>query len=221
VGNPKDDNTGSGANLAGTTSDVERRAHILNRDAHAQQVSQGPGSLDPKDLEPHPVADARRWLAKHGVEMKIPKGWRFMGQFHDGRSVSFNHSGNFDGHTADVSFWRLPSDVPVDRLLHAYLGEDLEDLVRLGRVSSHEVRVISDVEGLLLVGGGPAAADELASIDPEQLFMATDGTGRRIMSWRGAMKDQLVIVSFSSPVETFFEARPVYDAMLSSLVLAT
>jgi hypothetical protein len=201
-----------------STPGVENRAHILNKDAHNQQVLAGPGSLDPKDLEAPPV-DARRWLAKRGVEVKIPKGWRFMGQYHEGRSLSFNHSGTTDGHAIDLSFWRLPSDVPVEKLLHAYLGEELEDLLRLGRVSSHDMKTISGIQGLLLVGGGPSSSDDLASLDPEQLFVATDGTGRRIMSWRGAVGDQLLIVSFSSPVETFFDAKPAYDAILSSMAI--
>ena len=59
------------------------------------------------------VADVRRWLAKRGLELLLPDGWRFMGQHLDGSGISFNHSGLGDGHAVEVATWRLADDTPL------------------------------------------------------------------------------------------------------------
>ena len=202
-----------------TNNPVADRAHILNKDALDQKAQEGPGSLDAATLAQPAVADARRWLAKKGVEILVPEGWRFMGMQLEGRAISFNHSGLHDGHNVDVSTWRLADDTPLDKFLVPYV-EEADEFVRLGRLAGHERARVGDVEGVLLVGWGPDNKAELEKADAEALYLATDGTGRRTMSWRGALKrgDEatLLIVSFTSPIDRFFEARSVYDAILKS-----
>ena len=198
------------------------RAHIMNKNALDERALAGPGSLDPQKLAP-PLPDARRWLAKRGVELQVPEGWRFLGIQLEGKSISFNHSGAADGHTVEVSGWQLADDTPLEKFLVPYLDE-VEDLVRLGRLAGHKRMQLGDADGVLLIGWGPDDKPSLASADPEEMFLATDGTGRRTMSWRGAVRrnsggteeSQLLIVSFNSPIETFMEARAVYDAILAS-----
>lgn len=204
---------------AGTTNPIADRAHIINKDALDQKALSGPGSLDPGSLAQPTVADARRWLAKRGIELLVPEGWRFMGTLHEGRGIAFNHSGTAEGHSVELATWRLADDTPLEKFTAPYL-EEAEDLARLGRVASHEMRKLGDAEGVLLVGWGPDSRQALATVDPEALFLATDGTGRRTMSWRGAVErngeNQLYILSFTSPIESFHEARAVYDAILKN-----
>jgi hypothetical protein len=204
---------------ASTSSPLADRAHIINKEALEQKALAGPGSLDPKDLGPPGVPDARRWLAKRGVELLVPEGWRFMGQQHEGRGISFNHSGTAEGHSLEVATWRLADDIPREKFLQPYL-EEAEDLARLGRLAGHETMKVGDVDGVLLVGWGPDSKAELQTANPEALYLATDGTGRRNLSWRGVVQrnneNQLYIVSFSSPIETFMDARAVYDAILKN-----
>jgi hypothetical protein len=55
--------------------------------------------------------------------------------------------------------------------------------------------------------------------DENMIFgLATDGTGRRALSWRGVVDRDgdrsLLILALSSPIETFGDARPCYDALL-------
>lgn len=204
---------------AATANPLADRAHIINKDALDQKALAGPGSLDPSKLDAPTVADARRWLAKRGVELSVPEGWRFMGMHHDGRGISFNHSGTAEGHGVELATWRLADDIPREKFLQPYL-EEAEELARLGRLTSHERVTLGDVEGVLLVGWGPDSREALAGADQEALFLATDGTGRRTMSWRGAVErngeNHLFILSFTSPVESFFEARAVYDAILKN-----
>lgn len=216
---------------AATHSSIEGKAHIINKGALEQAAMAGPGSLDPTTLGPSTAPDARRWLAKRGVELSLPEGWKYLGQQRDGRSVAFHSSGTSDGHGVEVSFFSLRADVPLDKVAHSYTAEDLEEMIRLGRLSSSAEQKIGEVDGLLLVGYGPDSKDALdrlvvekgAEATNEALFLATDGTGLRSMSWRGAVKrgdeNQLVIISFTSPVETFHEARAAYDAMLARAVI--
>lgn len=205
---------------AGTALPLGDRAHIVNKDAHAQKLLAGPGSLDPDSLAPPTISDVRRWLAKRGVELHVPEAWRFMGTSLEGRAISFNHTATHDGHSVELTTWRLADDTPLDKFLAPYLEEAVE-LTRLGRLGAHKALKIGDAEGVLLVGFGPDSKDELLAANQEALFLATDGTGRRTMSWRGAVErhgeSHLVIASFSSPIESFFEARPVFDAMLDRL----
>lgn len=218
---------GEHAPSAATHSSIEGKAHIINKGALEQAAMAGPGSLDPKTLGVPSAPDARRWLAKRGVELMLPDGWRYLGQQRDGRSVAFHSSGTSDGHGVEVSFFSLRADVPLDKIAHSYTAEDLEELIRLGRLSSSATMKVGEVDGLLLVGYGPDSKDALdrlvvekgAEATNEALFLATDGTGLRSMSWRGAVKrgdeNQLVIISFTSPVESFHEARAAYDAILA------
>jgi hypothetical protein len=219
VKDPKSGDTISGLSSGGN---VGEKAHIINKAGLDEKALQGPGSLDPKTLGPPAVADARRWLAKKGVELLLPEGWRFMGLLRDGKSISFNHSGTADGHAVDISTWSLAEDTPLQKFLEPYV-EEVEDMVRLGRLQGHERMKLGDADGILLVGWGPdskPAYKELAATEKgvEEIYLATDGTGRRAMSWRGAVKKanevQLVIISFSSPIDTFMDARAAYDAMV-------
>lgn len=204
---------------AATANPIADRAHIINKDALDQKALAGPGSLDPATLSQPTVADARRWLAKRGVELLVPEGWRFLGTQHEGRGISFNHTGTAEGHSVELATWRLADDTPLEKFSAPYL-EEAEELVRLGRLASHEKVKVGDAEGVLLVGWGPESQAQLASVDSEALYLATDGTGRRTMSWRGAVErggeNHLYILSFTSPIETFFEARAVYDAILKN-----
>lgn len=208
----------------GPASPASEKAHIVNKSAIDQKVLEGPGSLDPTTLTLPTNPDVRRWLAKRGFELFVPEGWRFMGLPFDGRGVSFNHSGNADGHAFELTTWRLADDTPLAGFLKPYLEEG-EELVRLGRLASHSVVTLGDVEGVLFVGFGPDDDEALKSADAEKLYLATDGTNRRTLSWRGVVvrggEAQLLIVSLSSPVESFFLARPVFDAMLGKLRVVT
>ncbi len=219
---PKRQKAGEGT-AATASSPVGDRAHIINKAGLDDKALAGPGSLDPQKLAPPAVPDARRWLAKRGVELLVPEGWRFLGLQLDGRSLSFNHDGTADGHSIDVSSWRLAEDTPLEKFLAPYL-EEVEELVRLGRLQGHKRMKLGDADGILLDGWGPDSKDALAALQAtekgaEELYLSTDGTGRRTLSWRGAVKrgDEalLMILSFSSPIETFMEARPVYEAMLA------
>ncbi|MBI1946734.1 MAG: hypothetical protein HYS27_13635 [Deltaproteobacteria bacterium] len=216
---------------AATHSSIEGKAHIINKGALEQQAMAGPGSLDPSTLGPPTAPDARRWLAKRGVELQLPEGWKYLGQQRDGRSVAFHSSGTSDGHGVEVSFFSLRADVPLDKIAHSYTAEDLDELIGLGRLSSSSELKVGEVDGLLLVGYGPDSKDALdrlvvekgAEATNEALYLATDGTGLRSMSWRGAVKrgdeNQLVIISFTSPVESFHEARAAYDAILAKAIV--
>lgn len=216
---------------AASHSSFEGKAHIINKGALDQQAMAGPGSLDPRTLGPPSVPDARRWLAKRGVELKLPEGWKYLGQQRDGRSVAFHTSGTADGHGVEVSFFSLRPDVPLEKVSQSHSSEDVEELIRLGRLSSCAPLKVGEVEGVLLVGYGPDSRDALDNLNAEQgsdavseaLYLATDGTGLRSMSWRGAVKrgdeNQLVIISFTSPVESFPEARAAYDAILKNTVV--
>ncbi len=209
-------NTGPGVKTASKSS-VEQRAHVVNRGNIERRLDvQGPGSLDPSEVAPPASADEKRFFAKRGVQVCVPP-WMFLGLQHEGRSAAYNHSGTIDGHALEFSFWRMPADVTFDKLRAAYVGEEMDELVRLGRVAAHEIRSVGGVEGVLVVGAGPQSAEAFASADPEELFLVTDGTGRRTVSWRGPVSDQLVIVSMTSPVETAFLAMPVFDAVLSRM----
>lgn len=216
---------------AATHSSIEGKAHIINKGALEQQAMAGPGSLDPATLGPPTTPDARRWLAKRGVELKLPEGWKYLGQQRDGRSVAFHSSGTSDGHGVEVSFFSLRADVPLDKVAHSYTNEDIEELVRLGRLSTSSELRVGEVDGVLLVGFGPDSKEALEQLKVEKgadatneaLYLATDGTGLRSMSWRAAVKrgdeNQLVILSFTSPVETFYEARAAYDAILKNTIV--
>jgi hypothetical protein len=209
TGSPGAGNKSDGTN----TGPLDTRAHAANRGNIEKKLEQGPGSINPADLAPPQSSDEKRFFAKRGLEVQLPP-WLFLGIQHEGRSIAYNHSGTVDGHQLELSFWRLPPDVPFTKILDAYLGEEMDDLIRLGRVARHEIVKVSGVDGLLLVGAGPMSAEQLASIDPEELFVATDGTGRKTVSWRGPLKDQLLIVSMTSPIETGYEVMPLMEELL-------
>lgn len=209
----------SSETVSTSSQPLDTRGHALNRGNIEKKLENGPGSIDPKDLAPPQSGDERRFFAKKGLEVKVPP-WVFMGIQHEGRSIAYNHTGTMDGHQLELSFWRLPADVPFEKILNAYLGEEMDDLIRLGRVARHEVTKVSGVDGLLLVGAGPVNPEQVASMDPEELFLATDGTGRRTVSWRGPLKDQLLIVSMTSPIESGYEVAPLFDAILASIHFA-
>lgn len=219
---PDKTQTGPGASGGGATSSspVAEKAHIVNKGNLDQKALEGPGSLDPAALEIPQNPDVRRWLAKRGFELFVPEGWRFMGMPFDGRGLTFNHSGNPDGHTLELTTWKLADDTPLDQFTKPYVEEG-EELVRLGRLASHSIAKLGDTEGVLFVGWGPDNADAAKTVDQEKAYLASDGTNRRTMSWRGAIvrggERQLLIISMSSPMDTFFEARAVYDAMLAKL----
>lgn len=213
---PKRDAKGT----TGSTSPASERAHIVNKVAIEQKILEGPGSLDPSTLAQSTNPDARRWLAKRGVELLVPAGWRFMGLPFDGRGLSFNHSGEADGHLCELTTWRLADDTPLASFTQPYLEEG-EEMVRLGRLLSHSLLKLGDCEGVLFVGWGPPDELALRNAAPEMIYVATDGTNRRTLSWRGAVvrggEAQMLIVSMSSPIESFLLARPVFDAMLARL----
>jgi hypothetical protein len=195
------------------------RAHIVNRDALQDEASAGPGSLDPKTLQPPKVPEARRWLAKRGIELEVPAGWKFLGVGNEGRSVCFvsdtDATAPGGGHAIELYQWPLPDDVVAESLLQSQ-EEQLEDAVALKRVQGWRRHVLGQVSGLLVTGWGPDTRDAPAS--EEDLFLATDGTGRRALSWRGVVErgDErfLLILALSSPIESFPDARPCYDALL-------
>lgn len=203
--------------FGGNNPAMQGNAHIMNRALLAQQLGD-PGSLDPDTLGDPPSPDARRWLKNHGMVLLLPENWRYMGQQLDGKSMSFNSTGTTEGHGVEVSTWRLPADVPLEKIVAGYL-EEAEEGKRLGRLLSFEPKNMGETNGILLVGWGPEKPEDLAKIDEEQVFLATDGTGQRKMSWRGTVErrgeHQLVIVSFTSPFETFLDAKAVYDAILA------
>jgi hypothetical protein len=214
---------------ASTQTPLDNRAHIINRDNIAQRLLAA-GSLDPNDLIPvgKEHKDAARFLAKLGVEWEIGVGWKFMGQQREGRSVAFHSTGTSDGHGVEIGYYAIKdAEVPVEKLAHGLTPEDVEEQQRLERLAEHKVLKIGDVEGVLHVSWGPNSPDELQALLKEKgkerldetLWLATDGTGLRSMSWRGAVKRagdaQLLIVSFTSPIDRFHEARPIFDAMLA------
>lgn len=217
---PDKTQTGPGTTPGTTSSPVAEKAHIVNKGALDQKALEGPGSLDPAKLENPANPDVRRWLAKRGFELFVPEGWRFMGMPFDGRGLTFNHNGNADGHTVELTTWKLADDTPLTSFAKPYVEEG-DELVRLGRLATHSTVRLGDVEGVLFVGWGPDDEATAKSADPEKVYLASDGTNRRTLSWRGAItrggEPQLLIISMSSPMDTFFQARPVYEAMMAKL----
>jgi hypothetical protein len=211
-----------------TQSPLSDRAHIMNRENIANKLLTS-GSLDPNDLvnvgKEH--KDAARFLAKLGVEWEIGTNWKYMGQQRDGRSVAFHSNGLSDGHGVEIGYYAIrDADVPMDKLAHGLTPEDIEEQQRLERLAEHQEVKLGDVNGVLHVSWGPNSPEELDKLLKEKgkerldetLWLATDGTGLRSMSWRGAVKrhgdSQLLIISFTSPIDKFFEARPIYDEMI-------
>ena len=242
----KDGDTGSGsspeykrlaqaaAQTATKQTPIDGRAHILNAGALADSLK-GPGSLDPGLLAPPKNPDARRLLARQGIELEIPGPdkksggeWRYMGQLRDGRSLLFSSSANVDGHEISPSLWRLPNDLPPAQILTGYM-EELEEQKLLGRVADYRRLEVEGtggerIDGIVILGWGPQTPSGLVDVDPEARYLATDGTDRRTLSWRGIVRrndeTHLIIVSFSSPFETFLDARVLYDAILERLKIA-
>jgi hypothetical protein len=194
------------------------RAHIVNRDALQDEASAGPGSLDPRTLAPPKVNEAKRWLAKRGIELHVPANWKYLGIGNDGRSLTFVSDTDVVSHAIELHLSALPDDVTAEGLLAAQ-EEQLVEAIELKRVLSSSRRTLGQVNGVLVVGWGPDSADAAAS--DEDLYLATDGTGRRALSWRGVVERdgerQLVIVALSSPIEKFIEARPCFDAIIDHL----
>jgi hypothetical protein len=188
------------------------RAHIVNRGDLQDEAMQGPGSLDPKTLAPPKQPEARRWLAKRGIELEVPAGWRLLS--HDARTLTFASAHDVDAHMIELSLWKLPDDIDDEK--HAAAQEDqLQEAVSLRRVLEFRKHLFGQVTGHLVVGWGP---DGNNTVSDEDLYLATDGTGRHAMSCRGVVarddERQLLFVAMSSPLDQFSEARPVFDALL-------
>jgi hypothetical protein len=193
------------------------RAHIVNRDALQDEAAAGPGSLDPRTLQPPKIPEVRRWLAKRGIELEIPAGWKFLGIGNEGRTVTFvsdtDPTVDGGGHAIELHQWPMPADIPGEQLLGAQ-EEQLEEAVALKRVQGWKRHTLGQVHGLLVTGWGPDAGEA----SDEDVYLATDGTGRRAISWRGVVERDgersLFILALSSPIETFAAARACYDALL-------
>jgi hypothetical protein len=196
------------------------RAHIVNRGSLQDEASAGPGSLDPKTLAPPKIPEARRWLAKRGVELSVPANWKYLGVGNDGRSMTFVSDTDAAAHGIEIYVSPIPDDVSGEVLL-ASQEEQLQEAVELKRVTSFSRKTLGQVPGLLVVGWGPESRDALATVSDEDLYLGTDGTGRRAVSWRGIVtrdgERALLMVALSSPIESFPDARPCYDAILDHL----
>jgi hypothetical protein len=196
------------------------RAHIVNRGSLQDEAGVGPGSLDPRTLAAPKPPEAKRWLAKRGFEIQIPANWKYLGVGNDGRSMTFVSDTDAAAHGIEIHVSPLPEDVDASRLLTAQ-EEQLQEAVTLKRVTSFARRALGQVDGLVVVGWGPESRDALAGTSDEDLYLGTDGTGRRAISWRGVVvrdaQPMLVIVALSSPIESFPDARPCYDAILDHL----
>jgi hypothetical protein len=218
----------SGETQTGSTpfghTPLQGRAHLVNRAELHDEAGQGPGSLDPKTLAAPKAKEARRWLAKTGMELEVPANWKFLGTSKDGRNLAFLSDTTGDVHAIELFVCPMPEDLDADAWRKAQL-EQLDEAKELKRVNHFEERTLGQVKGLLVVGWGPESRDALQATSDEDLYLATDGTGRRALSWRGVVdrelekgkERQLVIVALSSPIESFPDARPVYDAMLDRL----
>jgi len=193
------------------------RAHIVNRDSLQDEASAGPGSLDPKTLAQPKVPEARRWLAKRGIELSVPANWKYLGIGNEGRSLTFVSDTDAAAHGIELHVTPMPDDLSAEAMLKAQ-EEQLDEAVALKRVLSFERRSLGQVAGLVVVGWGPESKDALARTSDEDLYLGTDGTGRRAVSWRGVVAREnerfLVIIAMSSPIESFPDARPCYDAIL-------
>ncbi len=196
---------------------IAHRAHIVNREALNEEASAGPGSLDPRTLQEPRAPEVRRWLARRGIELEIPAGWKFLGIGNEGQSVTFVSDTDptivGGGHAIELHEWPLPEKIDRERLLLAQ-EEQLQEAVELKRVLSWRRHTLGQVPGLLVTGWGPDAGEAT----DEDLYLATDGTGRRALSWRGVIERDgehaLLILALSSPIETFADARPCFDALL-------
>ena len=214
----------TGGTQAGPTpfghNPLSGRAHIVNRDALQDEASSGPGSLDPKTLAPPKVNEAKRWLAKRGIELNVPANWKYLGIGHDGRSMTFVSDTDSAAHAIELHLSPIPADVSAEALLTSQ-EEQVAEAVELKRVLSFSRRTLGQVPGLLIVGWGPETRDAVAEVADEDLYLATDGTGRRALSWRGVAERDgertLVMVALSSPIEQFPDARACYDAILDHL----
>lgn len=199
------------------------RAHIVNRADLQDEASAGPGSLDPKTLAAPKAPEARRWLAKRGIELEIPAGWKYLGIGNEGRTLTFVSDTQGPAHAIELHLWAMPDDLDAARFLAAQ-EEQLQEATELKRVVSWSKRTLGQVDGLLVVGWGPDTRDALSQASDEDLYLATDGTGRRALSWRGIVERpgekgkerHLVIVALSSPIELFPDAKAAYDAMLAA-----
>ncbi len=216
---------------------LQGRAHIVNRGDLQDEASAGPGSLDPKTLAQPKVPEARRWLAKRGIELEIPAGWKYLGIGNEGRTLTFVSDTDASvvggGHAVELHLWGMPDDLTPAQFL-ATQEEQLQEATELKRVVSWQRRTLGQVDGLVVVGWGPDSRDALRETSDEDLFLATDGTGRRALSWRGVIERPvertgertsengadkgrerlLVMLALSSPIESFPDAKPVYEAML-------
>jgi hypothetical protein len=196
------------------------RAHIVNRGSLQDEAGAGPGSLDPRTLAPPKVPEAKRWLAKRGLDLLVPANWKYLGIGNEGRSLTFVSDTDAAAHGIEVYTSSLPDDVDAGRLLAAQ-EEVLAEAVELRRVTSFSRRTLGQIEGLVVVGWGPESRDALAGTSDEDLYLGTDGTGRRALSWRGVVvrdgQPTLLLVALSSPVESFPDARPCFESMLDQL----
>ena len=217
---PTTTQTGAGGQFG--HNPLQGRAHIVNRGDLQDEASAGPGSLDPKTLAQSKVPEARRWLAKRGMELEIPSGWKYLGIGNDGRSLTFVSDTDAAAHAIELHIWSMPDDLTPAQFL-ATQEEQLQEATELKRVLSWTRHTLGQVKGLLVVGWGPETGDALAQTSDEDLYLATDGTGRRALSWRGVVERSgadgknervMVILALSSPIERFPEAKAVYDAMI-------
>ncbi|MBM4282979.1 MAG: hypothetical protein FJ137_20235 [Deltaproteobacteria bacterium] len=220
-GRRSDTQTGPTAATSSAHTPLAGRAHIVNRDALQDEAAAGPGSLDPRSLQQSKITEVRRWLTRRGIELEVPAGWKFLGIGPDGRSMTFvsdtDPSVPGGGHAIELHQWPMPEDLRSEQLIAAQ-EELLEEAVALKRVQSWKRHVLGQVPGLLVTGWGPDTGDVSGDVSDEDAYLATDGTGRRALSWRGVVEREgerfLLILALSSPLETFDEARPCYDALL-------
>jgi hypothetical protein len=194
------------------------RAHIVNRDHLHDEAMAGPGSLDPTTLGPPKAAEAKRWLAKRGLELEVPAGWRYLGVGNEGKSLTFSSDGTAQSHVIELHLWSMPADLDAAAFLRDQ-EEQVEEGVHMKRVHSHQRVQFGQAEGVVVLGWGPETRDMLQATSNEEIYLATDGTGRRSLSLRALIvrddKPHLLIVAMSSPIESFMDARSAYDAVLA------
>jgi hypothetical protein len=173
--------------------------------------------VDPSTLGPPENSDARKWLEQNRVALIVPAGWKYMGIVEEGRRLSFNSTGKKDGLDLDVHCWSIPDDVPVERLIEGH-KDAAAFAMNLGLVTDWAITKQGEVDGVLQLTWGPETKEQLAETTDEQLYLATEGTGRRTLSWRGAQPwhdgNRLVIVKMSAEVADFPEQLGLFETML-------
>ena len=222
----KGEDTRSGSSQGGSGAGVQKRVQHLHRAALEELLGPSPprpkmlGTLppvDPSTLGPPANSDAKRWLDENRIAVIVPAGWKYMGIVESGRRLSFNSTGAKDGADLDIHCWEIPEDVPVDRLIEGH-KDAAASAMGLGLVTDWALTRQGDVDGVLQLTWGPDTPEELAATTDEQLYLATEGSGRRTLSWRGAQHwrsgNRLVIVKMSAEVAVFPTQLSLFETML-------